>query len=347
MLRFGRLAEAGYETAQLNAAWLLRASAEAGEAGEAGVEGASAGAAAGEAGRRRDNRAASGDRATAASSNNDNNGNRDSNDIASPSPFRSPIIRRAVRLYHLAAEQGSAEAHLRLGDMYYYGDSAGGLAQGKGWERRRRTTVRNVEQARVRRAVLAAEEKAEREEARRRRARYVKAASHYRRASNLKSAQATFNLGYMHEHGQGVTKDWHLAKRCFDHAVTLNPDAAFPSGLAVAKLFASAYLADTSWFEPVLSWFRAWGTDGTWSGVWIGVGWYFIEGMAKLWEKMVNAVFPFEGRGAGGGGGGGEGAGADAFGERMEDMLTAVLVVALVVILGVLMARRMRQLEGF
>ena len=322
MLRFGRLAEAGYETAQLNAAWLLRASAEAGEVGAAG---ASAGAAAGEEGRRRGDGPASRARATAASSNSDNNGNRISNDIASPSSFRSPVIRRAVRLYNLAAEQGSAEAHLRLGDMYYYGDSAGGLAQGKEWGRRRRTTDTDEEVARVRRAILAAKERAEKEEARRRRARYVKAASHYRRASNLKSAQATFNLGYMHEHGQGVTKDWHLAKRCFDHAVTLNPDAAFPSRFAVAKLFASAYLSDTSWFEPVLSWCQAWGADGTRSEIWFGLGWYFIgglvqlwdkiiegmamlwekiiEGMAMLWEKMVNAVFPFEGRGAGEGGG--------------------------------------------
>lgn len=40
---------------------------------------------------------------------------------------------------------------------------------------------------------------------------YEVAASHYQVASDtLHNAQATFNLGYMHEHGLGLKKVWHL-----------------------------------------------------------------------------------------------------------------------------------------
>lgn len=40
-----------------------------------------------------------------------------------------------------------------------------------------------------------------------------KAAAYYRAASDLRDAQATFNLGYMHQHGIGLPQDLHLAKR--------------------------------------------------------------------------------------------------------------------------------------
>lgn len=50
------------------------------------------------------------------------------------------------------------------------------------------------------------------------------------------NAQAMFNLGYMHEQGLGMQKDWHLAKRCYDLAAETNADAKVPVALALLKL---------------------------------------------------------------------------------------------------------------
>jgi SEL1 protein len=43
-----------------------------------------------------------------------------------------------------------------------------------------------------------------------------KSAAVYLQASQHRSAQAMFNLGLMHEHGIGLPKDLHLAKRYYD-----------------------------------------------------------------------------------------------------------------------------------
>lgn len=45
-----------------------------------------------------------------------------------------------------------------------------------------------------------------------------------------------FNLGYMHEQGLGMQKDWHLAKRCYDLAAETSADAKVPVALALIKL---------------------------------------------------------------------------------------------------------------
>uniref|UniRef100_H2YDJ4 Uncharacterized protein n=1 Tax=Ciona savignyi TaxID=51511 RepID=H2YDJ4_CIOSA len=65
---------------------------------------------------------------------------------------------------------------------------------------------------------------------------YEVAAGHYKIASADKNAQATFNLGYMHERGLGLKKDIHLAKRHYDQAATNSPDAAVPVTLALIKV---------------------------------------------------------------------------------------------------------------
>ncbi|KAJ0173468.1 hypothetical protein K1T71_010617 [Dendrolimus kikuchii] len=70
------------------------------------------------------------------------------------------------------------------------------------------------------------------------------AAHHYRIASDqLHNAQATFNLGYMHERGLGLAQDLHLAKRCYDLAADTSPEARLPAALALAKLNAAAALS--------------------------------------------------------------------------------------------------------
>lgn len=45
-----------------------------------------------------------------------------------------------------------------------------------------------------------------------------------------------FNLGYMHEQGLGMSKDMHLAKRCYDLAAETSVDAKVPVALALFKL---------------------------------------------------------------------------------------------------------------
>ncbi|KAI3632862.1 hypothetical protein MIR68_008937 [Amoeboaphelidium protococcarum] len=65
---------------------------------------------------------------------------------------------------------------------------------------------------------------------------YATSASFYRAAEQDLSAIASYNLGYMHENGLGVEKDYHLAKRYFDRALKVNPDAYLPVMLSLIKL---------------------------------------------------------------------------------------------------------------
>ncbi|CAB3397934.1 unnamed protein product [Caenorhabditis bovis] len=55
-------------------------------------------------------------------------------------------------------------------------------------------------------------------------------------------AQAMFNLGYMHEVGEGISRDLYLAKRFYDQSIEHNADAYFPAKLALAKLAVVFYL---------------------------------------------------------------------------------------------------------
>ena len=60
----------------------------------------------------------------------------------------------------------------------------------------------------------------------------------YRQATQLRSAQAMFNLALMHEHGWGLDKDLHLAKRFYDMAESASAEATVPVLLAKIKLAA-------------------------------------------------------------------------------------------------------------
>jgi TPR repeat protein len=88
---------------------------------------------------------------------------------------------------------------------------------------------------------------------------YISAAACYSMASNLKNGQAAFNLGTMHHLGIGLAKDLHLAKRNYDKAIEMTPEAYVPSILAI-------YLIQIEWaLSPILSedgliWGMAWDT---------------------------------------------------------------------------------------
>ncbi|KAI5358228.1 putative tetratricopeptide-like helical domain superfamily [Septoria linicola] len=55
-------------------------------------------------------------------------------------------------------------------------------------------------------------------------------------AETLESAQAMWNLGWMHENGVGIEQDFHLAKRFYDQALETNREAYLPVKLSLFKL---------------------------------------------------------------------------------------------------------------
>ncbi|KAF4548680.1 Sel1 repeat-containing protein 4 [Elsinoe fawcettii] len=55
-------------------------------------------------------------------------------------------------------------------------------------------------------------------------------------AESMRSAQAMWNLGWMHETGVGVEKDYHLAKRYYDLALETNGEAYLPVKMSLALL---------------------------------------------------------------------------------------------------------------
>lgn len=71
---------------------------------------------------------------------------------------------------------------------------------------------------------------------------YEKAAACYRIAAEIElSPLAMWTMGWMYENGVGVAKDFHLAKRAYDNALTINPDAYLPVKLSLAKLYLRYY----------------------------------------------------------------------------------------------------------
>lgn len=65
-----------------------------------------------------------------------------------------------------------------------------------------------------------------------------RAVAFYQAASARRDPEATFALGYMHQHGLGVPVDAHLAKRYYDLAAQLDPRASAASMFALVVLAA-------------------------------------------------------------------------------------------------------------
>jgi SEL1 protein len=62
------------------------------------------------------------------------------------------------------------------------------------------------------------------------------AACYQAAAETMQSAQAMWNLGWMHENGVGIEQDFHLAKRLYDQALETNKEAYLPVKLSLWKL---------------------------------------------------------------------------------------------------------------
>lgn len=75
---------------------------------------------------------------------------------------------------------------------------------------------------------------------------FVRAAEAYMYAKCQLNAQAMFNLGYMHEHGQGLPFDLHLAKSYYDQALENEPVSKLPIMLALSRLWVRRNYTDIS-----------------------------------------------------------------------------------------------------
>ncbi|KAF2597336.1 hypothetical protein F2Q68_00008960 [Brassica cretica] len=75
---------------------------------------------------------------------------------------------------------------------------------------------------------------------------FVRAAEAYMYAKSQLNAQAMFNLGYMHEYGQGLSFDLNLAKSYYNQAFENEPVSRLPIMLALARLWVRRNYADIS-----------------------------------------------------------------------------------------------------
>ena len=67
---------------------------------------------------------------------------------------------------------------------------------------------------------------------------FGRAATYYQSAADYQtSAMAYWNLGRLHEMGQGVPRDWHLAKRFYDLSLETSTEAYLPVMLSLAGLY--------------------------------------------------------------------------------------------------------------
>lgn len=64
----------------------------------------------------------------------------------------------------------------------------------------------------------------------------VEAAYMYQRAADHRLSHASFNLGIMHEIGDGVPQDFHLAKRFYDQAAEIDVKAKTARDVALLLL---------------------------------------------------------------------------------------------------------------
>ncbi|KAI5293916.1 ERAD-associated protein [Ascosphaera acerosa] len=130
----------------------------------------------------------------------------------------APVLREnpdmALVYWTRSARQHNGDSLLKMGDYYYYG--IGGSARDTGLNTRTNdTTDDDGDSDRLGNAVAC----------------YQTAAESYH------SAQAFFNLGWMHENGLGVAaQDFHMAKRYYDLALEASPNAYLPVKLALLKL---------------------------------------------------------------------------------------------------------------
>lgn len=139
----------------------------------------------------------------------------------------------ALRLYELSARQGNLDSMVFVGDLY-----------GRGFGTSEEVGAEKIEDGENSRGVTGeatgeATGNATGENSNRTfaiRPNPDLAVRAYREASNRRSHQASFDLGHAYEMGAGVPRDLHLAKRYYDKALSIEPDAYLPVQIALARL---------------------------------------------------------------------------------------------------------------
>ncbi|KAJ3349475.1 ERAD-associated protein [Entophlyctis luteolus] len=155
----------------------------------------------------------------------------------------------ALVLWNRAANQGNVDARVKMGDYHYYGL---GL---RGFE-----TADSNEESGDQNLVADKKERLHSPSALMKLAmpalskydpvwlsapRYDKAALYYQVAADDSSALAQWNVGWMHENGVGVVKDFPLAKRMYDMSLATNPDAYLAAQLSLANLAIKVFFTKT------------------------------------------------------------------------------------------------------
>ncbi|KAJ3280414.1 ERAD-associated protein [Borealophlyctis nickersoniae] len=158
----------------------------------------------------------------------------------------------ALSLWNRAANQANVDARVKMGDYYYYG--LGGGAKDDATAQSATGAVHDQHLGGGFGQLL--ESILPHRPPRRRKPDPAKAALYYQVAAESEfSSLAMWNLGWMHESGIGVEKDFHLAKRLYDLSLSTNPEAYLPVNLALAKLYvkwAWAYVTGQMSSPPAL-----------------------------------------------------------------------------------------------
>lgn len=113
------------------------------------------------------------------------------------------------------------------------------------------------------------------------------AAIYYSKAADLKNTQAIFNMGIMHEIGDGVTQDFHLAKRYYDLAAEVDANARVPRDIALFLLESHKqylFLANSSLLAPL-------GLPMRLDSIVLPQA---LIGMISLFASMINSFLAFE-----------------------------------------------------
>ncbi|TPX45628.1 hypothetical protein SeMB42_g01683 [Synchytrium endobioticum] len=177
------------------------------------------------------------------------------------------IFEVALTLWNRAANQGNVDARVKVGDYYYYGL---GTSHNQSADNESETTpeaegadtrhgpppvasrspllpVARILQSSGLTWLIPPSLKSELLNVRGR-PDYERAALYYQVAAELEfSAMAMWNLGWMHEFGIGVERDYHLAKRFYDRALQTNPEAYLPVNICLFRLYAKW------WFYTIFS----------------------------------------------------------------------------------------------
>lgn len=127
----------------------------------------------------------------------------------------------ALNLYLRAANQGNIDARVRVGDLYYLGNtwnmtSNGGITS---LNEKGSTGFSLSKLPLLVSGLLTGMNSSPN---------YPQAIAHYSAAAEGEfshSSLAMFNLGWMYEYGLGVQRDYHLAKRWYDMSLITNPAA--------------------------------------------------------------------------------------------------------------------------